>query len=139
MFWDLFRKRIKVWDARRHKRVRLVYLVRYQVSGKGEPRIANIRDISAGGLRFMASEKVPEASVLDLSVYLPPLGRAVEATAQVLRVRRAKKGLLYYVAVRFLELNHADCEAINEFAEDIARDKDARFLIDHAKVIVRSQ
>ena len=134
----LFRKKIKIHDGRRYKRIRAAYLVKYQIEGKGEqPRITNARDIGAGGLRFWTEEKLPEASVLKVSIFLPPLGRSVEAVAQVLRVRRAKKGIVYYVAVSFLDLKKEDRQAINTFAETLSKDKDARVMIDRAEVIVR--
>lgn len=137
MFKRLFSKK-KAQDSRRFKRIRAAYLVKYQVHGKKEPRITNVRDISAGGLRFWSEEAVPESSVLNVSVFLPPLERFVEATAQVLRVRRAKEGgLVYYVAVRFLELKAEDREALNQFAEALSKDEGARFLIDHARIVVR--
>lgn len=139
MFKNLFPKRLKAWNSRRFKRIRASYLVKYQVRGTQEPRITNVRDISAGGLRFWTEDRIPDSSVLNVSVYLPPLDRFVEAVAQVLRVRRAKEGMVYYVAVRFLDLRSEDREGINRFAEALSRDEGARFLIDHARVVVRSQ
>lgn len=137
MIKNLFQKKVKTKNSRRFKRIRAAYLVKYQVNGKGEPRITNARDISAGGLRFWAEEKIPVSSVLKISVYLPPLARSVEGMAQVLRVRRSKEGFVYYVAVSFLDLNQKDREEISQFAEAISKDKDARLLIDHADVVVR--
>jgi len=130
---------VKARNTRRFKRIRAAYLVKYQVNGKGEPRITNARDISAGGLRFWTEEKIPHSSVLKISVYFPPLERSVEGTAQVLRMRRSKEGYVYYVAVSFLELNQKDREDISQFAEEISKGKDARFLIDHADVVVRKK
>lgn len=138
MFKNLFPKKRKARDSRRFKRIRAAYLVKYQVQGRQEPRITNVRDISAGGLRFWSEEPLPESSVLGISIYLPPLERFVDATAQVLRARRAKEGgLVYYVAVRFLDLKAQDREAINQFAEALSKDEGTRFLIDHARIVVR--
>ena len=134
---NLLLKKLKIRNTRRHKRFRADFLVKYQIDGKGEARITNARDISAGGLRFWADEKVPESSLLKVSLYLPPLDRAVDAVAQVLRTRKVKKGLFYYVAVQFLDLKQEDREAINEFAESLSQDQEASFLIDHADVVVR--
>ena len=135
---NLFRKKIRIKNSRRFKRVRVAYLVKYQVNGKKESRITNARDISAGGLRFW-TEEAPESSLLDVSIFLPPLNRSVQATAQVLRVRRAREGFVYYVAVSFLDLNQEDRKEIEAFAEAISKDQDARFLIDHADIVVRGQ
>jgi len=133
----LFRK-TKTRDGRRYKRFRTSFLVKYEVGRGGEARITNARDIGAGGIRFWADEKIPERSVLKVSIYLPPLDRTVEALVQVLRVRRVKKSTLYSIAVNFLDLRSEDREAVNEFAESLSRDKNARFLIDHADIVVRS-
>lgn len=136
---NLFFKK-KRWDTREHKRVRLAYLVKYQWPADSKtPRIANVRDISAGGVRFITEGLVPESAFIDLTIFVPPLGRTVEARAQVLRVRKAKTGHFYYVAVRFLNINEEDREAIDEFAETLAGDRETRFLIDHAKVIVQTR
>lgn len=125
-------------DSRRFKRFRLAYLVKYQVNGKGEPRITNAQDISAGGLRFWTEEQIPESSLLKASVYLPPLGRSVEGTAQVLRMRKSRQGV-YYAAVSFLDLKKEDREAVNQFAESLSQDKDGRLLIDHADIVIRKK
>ena len=138
MFDLLFRK-LNVRNARRYKRFRADFLVRYQINGRGGVRITNARDIGAGGIRFWTDERVPESSLVNISVYLPPLERSVEATAQVLRTRKVKKGLLYYVAVKFLELSGQDREAINEFAESLSQDEGASLLIDHADIVVRKR
>ncbi|MBI4115475.1 MAG: PilZ domain-containing protein [Candidatus Omnitrophica bacterium] len=127
----------RILNARRYKRIRAAYLVKYHVNGKAGPTITNARDVSAGGLRFWTEEKLNESSVLNISVYVPPLDRAVDAVAEVLRIRRAKKGLVYYVGVCFLDLRQEDKEAINEFAEALSRDKEAKVVIDHADIVIR--
>ena len=140
MLNKLFAKKTRAKNSRRYKRFRVSYLVKYQVKGKEQPRITNVVDLSAGGLRFWSPENLPESSVLNLSIYIPPLARSVDAWAQVLRVRRAKAGgMAYYVAVSFMDLKAEDREAINQFAETVSKDAGAPFIIDHADVVVRNQ
>lgn len=139
MFRNFFRKKIKALNSRRFKRFRADFLVKYQLDRKGEAHITNVRDVSAGGLRFLTDRPVPESSLLNVSIYIPPLGRIVEAVAQVLRVRKAKGGILFNVAVNFLDLRREDREAINQFAETLSDDQRTRFLIDHANIVIRSQ
>lgn len=136
-FGGLFGKRMKTQDTRRFKRFRVSYLVRYQVNGKGEPRITNARDISAGGLRFWTKEALAPSSVLDISIYLPPLRRSVEAVSQVLRVRRSRDEFIYSVAVSFLDIKEEDQKELRNFAESLSKDRDGKFMIDHASVVVR--
>lgn len=138
--FKLFGKKFKVQNTRRFKRIRSAYLVKYEVNGKeGGGRITNAQDISAGGLRFWADDQVPESSLLNISIFIPPLERFVHATARILRIRRVKGALVYMVAVSFLDLKQEDREAINRFAETLSRDKEARFLIDHADIVIRRQ
>ena len=134
----LFGKKVKTKDQRRFKRMRLSYLVKYQVNGKGEPRITNARDISAGGIKFWTKEDIPESSLLKVTIFLPPLDRSVEALAQVLRIRRMKDQFIYYAAVSFLDIREEDREEISAFADSLSKDKSGRFLIDHANIVVRN-
>ena len=134
---NLFGGKITTTDQRRFKRMRLSYLVKYQVNGKGEPQITNARDISAGGIKFWTKERIPDSSLLKVSIFLPPLDRAVEALAQVLRIRRNKDKFIYYVAVSFLDIREEDRQEIAAFAEALSKDQTGRFLIDHANIIVR--
>ena len=124
-------------NARRFKRFRADFLVKYEVSKGTTGQITNARDIGAGGIRFWSEEKLPESSLLNVSIYLPPLNRVVEGVVRVLRVRRVKKTLLYSIAVSFLDLKQEDREAINQFAETLSSDKKMQFLIDHADIVIR--
>ena len=133
----LLGKRNRGRNTRRFKRFRISYLVKYQINGKGEPRITNARDIGAGGLKFWTKEEIPAASLLKVSVFLPPLERTMEAEARVLRVRRVKGQFVYSVAVSFMDVKGEDREALQDFAEALSKDKDGRFLIDHASVVIR--
>jgi len=125
-------------NARQFKRLKAFYLVKYQVSGKGDaPRLTNVRDISAGGVKFLTEESLPEDASIKLSILVPTLQRTLEAKAKILRVSRGKEGITYSVAVKFTDISGEDKLALNQFVEDIARDKDARVSIDHADVVVR--
>ena len=129
----------KAKNTRQYKRLHVAYLVKYQINGKGEPRITNAKDISAGGLRFWTTENIPQNSLLKVSIYLPPLERSVEGLAKVLRIRKSKEGLVYYVAVSFLELKQEDREALAQFAETLSKDKDAQLFMDHADLVIRKK
>ena len=124
-------------NARRFKRFRSDFLVKYHVGRKGEAHVTNARDIGAGGLRFWTDQEIPESSILSVSIYIPPLDRKVDALAQICRMRRVKSGIMFSVAVSFLELKKEDRDAINEFAESLSQEKGAEFLIDHADIVVR--
>lgn len=117
---------MKIPNARRHKRCRVNFLVKYQLDGKGEARITNVRDLGAGGIRFWADEKLAPHSILKVSICFPPLNRTVEAVAQVLRTQRLKKGnLSYSAAVGFLDLKREDRTALETFTENLSQNREA--------------
>lgn len=132
-----FTKRQRIANRRRFRRFRADFLVKYQVDPKEGAKITNARDVGAGGLKFWSEEKLPESSLLHVSIYIPPLHRVVEGSVRVLRVKRVKKTLLYSIAVSFLELKQEDRDEINRFAESLSKEKGAQFLIDHADVVIR--
>lgn len=134
---QFFRKKTKLANTRRFKRFRADFLVKYQVDPKGGAKITNARDVGAGGIKFWSEEKIPESSLLNVSIYMPPLKRVVEGVVCVLRVRKVKKTFLYSIAVSFLDLKQEDREEINRFAEGLSKEKGAQFLLDHADVVVR--
>jgi c-di-GMP-binding flagellar brake protein YcgR len=131
-------QKYKTKNSRQYKRLNAVYLVKYQVRGAGDqPRLTNVKNISAGGLKFVAKEFLPQEAIIKLNILVPGLERTLEAAAQVLRVRRSREGFIYSVAVKFIEISSDDQWALNQFIEDLAKDKEARLLIDHANVVVR--
>jgi len=128
----------KIKNARKYKRLKAYYLVQYEVDSKGsKPKINNVRDISAGGLKFISDEAVPERAGIKLRVLMPSLEKTLVARAQILRVRRVPHAVNYTVAVKFTEISQDDQKALNDFIERLAEDRNARFLIDHAEVVVR--
>lgn len=131
-------KKYKAINSRKYKRLRADYLMKYQPLNSQEPPvIANLKDISAGGLRFWSSTLVPEGVHLRLSVLIPPLDRTVEAVGRVQRVRAAVKSRAYYISVGFVELDSEDQKAINQFVEQISREQGAETLVHHPEVVTR--
>jgi c-di-GMP-binding flagellar brake protein YcgR len=128
----------QIANARRYKRLKADYLVKYKVYDyPGAPSVSNIKDISAGGLRFWSRENLPLGALLQMSVLLPPVDREIKTIAKVVRVRPAQHGFFNYAAVSFIELSGRDQEAIDDFVEYIAKTEAARDLIDHFEVILR--
>ena len=129
-----------VQDKRRHKRLKLAYLVKYETGRAGEPsRITNIRDISAGGMRFVTKDILPETAVIKVKVMAPPDGRVFDAEAKILRVRRANRNFVYSVAVNFVNINPKDSGALERFIEDVAAHEDTRICIDQANIMLKKR
>ena len=125
-------------DKRKHKRLKAAYLVKYETGYAGEaPRITNIRDISAGGMRFLTKDILSESAVIKLKVMAPPAGRVFDASARILRVRRANRNFVYSVAVNFVNISAKDREDLEIFIEDMARHEDTRICIDQAQVVLK--
>ena len=117
----MFKKKQTVQNQRKYRRLKAPYLLRYRVVTPGsEAQVANIKDIGAGGMRFWSDRFVPEGTFLKISFVVPPMGRTFETLGRVLRVRRAKEGSVYYMAVKFLELSREDQAVLNQFVELIS-------------------
>ncbi len=125
-------------DKRRYKRLKTAYLVQYETGRAGEAsRITNVRDISAGGMRFLTRDILSESSVMKIKVMAPPEGRTFDAQARILRVRRANRHFVYSVAVNFVNISAKDSAALEGFIDDVARHEDTRICIDEAQVVLR--
>ncbi len=130
----------KSLNARKHKRLKAAFLVRYETGRLGEsPRITNVRDLSAGGLRFFAKDLLEESAVIKLQILVPPLERALPAQARILRVRRANKNFVYSVAVQFVDMSAHDREDLERFIEGLDANPDTRICIDQAQIVLRSK
>jgi len=125
-------------DKRKNKRLKAAFLVKYETGREGEAsRIMNIRDISAGGMRFMTRDILPESAVIKVKVMAPPDGRVFDADARILRVRRANRHFIYSVAVIFENISAKDREALDHFIEDAASHSDTRICIDQAQITLK--
>jgi len=130
---------VKSLNARSHKRLRAAFLVKYETGRLGEsPRITNIRDLSAGGLRFFTRELLEESSRIKLQVLVPSLERSLTAQAKILRVRRANRNFVYSVAVQFADLKPGDREDLAKFIETLDQNPETRICIDQANVVLRN-
>lgn len=127
----MFEKQSKTSNVRQHKRLLADYLIKYRLAGSESQEflVSNIKDISATGLRFWTEEPLLEGSLLMVEVLPPPLGRVIRALARVVRARLAEKSLVYYNAVRFVEISEEDQNALNYFIERIASEPGARALV----------
>ena len=132
-------KHYKTQNARRFKRLRAEYLVKYELveNSNEEPVTTNIKDISAGGARFLTDQFIFEGTNLKVRICIPPIDKVLEARAKVVRVRRARPGELYYVGVEFVELSHEIREALNGFVEYLLGDSKTRAVVDHRDFVVR--
>lgn len=122
-----FKKKVTAPNSRRFKRLRTEYLVKYQIPGaEGPAQVSNMKDLSAGGLKFWTETYIPEATLLRVSFIVPPLERTVETLSRVIRVRQAKNVPIYYIAVRFIEIPEDAKEALDVFIESLSQQSATR-------------
>ena len=59
-------KEMKLSDRRRHRRVIADFELRYRRESRKRANVGRVRDISQGGVRFVASENIPQGEVLTI-------------------------------------------------------------------------
>lgn len=134
----MFKRKYRTENSRRYKRLKADYLVKHHIPGFPElARVSNIKDISAGGLRFWTDQSFPEGALINLNILIPALNRQILALGRIRRVRRSPSGNVDYVAVSFIELSRDDRKALNDFIEHLATTKEAPFLIDQHPIVKR--
>ncbi len=133
----MFEKKYKVENQRKHKRLAVDYLLKYRSAGsETEDFVSNLKDISAGGLRFWSERFLPEETLLNVSTWIPPIDRVFHALARVVRIRESK-GNLFYIAVSFVEVSYEDQNALNQFIEHLSSLRGARSLVHDPQKVTR--
>ena len=128
-------KRYKVFNSRKYKRLKAPYLLKYRLHGSmGDVRLANLKDVSSGGLRFYTHESLPKGTSLELNLLIPP-DRVVTATAKVLYTRHMSSSF-YHVSVCFSEMAQSDQKILAQFIHNIEADEKLSRLIDQPKPVV---
>lgn len=111
----MFRKKNKNPNRRRYLRIPAYFLIKYRPEKENaQYSIANVKDIGRGGIKFWSDQKLPEKSLIQLSLCVPPLGKIFEVSARVLRVQEARTGS-YYTATSFVEFGLKDQELLERF------------------------
>ncbi|MDD5217324.1 MAG: PilZ domain-containing protein [Candidatus Omnitrophica bacterium] len=124
-------KKARTDHARQYKRLYTDYLVRYETDASGEPpHITNIKNLSAGGLKFLTKEPLQENATIKVVLLIPSLERPFRAQGRIVRVRCLKKRMIYSVAITFTDISPTDRDVINRYIEELAEDPMAKLFID---------
>ncbi|MCX5702225.1 MAG: ATPase, T2SS/T4P/T4SS family [Candidatus Omnitrophica bacterium] len=75
------------------------------------------KNISAGGLLFIADELLPIGSILELHIELPDGSQAIECLARIVRIYELEQDRSYDIAVCFLDLTGADRMRLSKYLE----------------------
>lgn len=118
-------------NTRRYKRLFADYLIKYRPSHteSGAFLVANLKDISAGGVKFWNDIPLPEGALFWVEVLTMPIDRVIRGLARVVRVHQAKNRLVYYNALQFLEIPSEDQNALNSFIDRVAAESGGKALV----------
>ncbi len=89
-------------------------------------QISITKNISAGGLLFVADRSLPAGALLDVRIELPDAGKPVECLARVIRVDENKQGHFYNVAVCFLDITSSDRARVGKYVQEELTGEDAK-------------
>lgn len=100
------KKNKQIEEKRQTPRFRILSIVKYTLEdSEGPLQVANIRDLSKGGLTFIAEHEIPEGEVLRFC-FLPPQHKApVNVKGRIVRcraIRKKPKG--FEIGVKFLDV-----------------------------------
>ncbi|MFH1783389.1 MAG: PilZ domain-containing protein [bacterium] len=107
-------------ERRQSKRKYFTVPICYKrVSESGEGTLAPVKDISEGGIGFLALEYVPPKTDLVLKVFLPGFNEPVESKGTVVWVKReepySEDYALFNIGVQFTQLSDKFKELISSF------------------------
>ena len=119
----MFEKKYQTQNSRQHKRLLAPYLMKYQIlpaealdSSLQESYLSNVKDLSAGGVKFWTERALAENTLLKIQISIPPIQRTLEMIAKAIRVRQVRGGSIFYIAAVFMEIPKSDQEALNQLA-----------------------
>jgi len=84
------------------------------------------KDISAGGVSFIANRDFEPSSLIDLEISFPAIAHPVKAAARVVRTEAMKQPNMYKVAAQFVHIDENDKKAIDDFIKETLGDKPKR-------------
>ena len=88
-------------------------------SAKHRPKPSIIRNISGGGLSFVAKEMFRAGDLLEIDVQIPHLSEPVRTVAEVVWVTSHPDKQSHAVGVRFRDVEPGDLRAILEYVHTI--------------------
>lgn len=86
-----------------------------------KPSLSLVRDISGGGIRFMAKEDLRAGDLLELEISIPHLREPIEAVGEVMWFSKTKERdrELREAGVCFLDISAKDLHQVLEYVHTI--------------------
>jgi len=122
----LTKKEVRRIERRAFIRLDLEVQVRYHTLSSNElskynyrpEQYSSTRNLSAGGLVFIAHEQLKISSVLELEVELPKIKEPVHCLARTVRVMETEKENRYEIAICFLDLSGSDRAKLDQYVKE---------------------
>ncbi len=115
MFFDRFKK-YKYDNTRRHLRLPAAWPIKCEPLPTEEKRpLLSTKDVSAGGVAVVLRGMIPVGTHLRIEIHVPPLGRSIASSAQV--VRCTPSGGSFDLGLRFLNIDPKDQQELNAAIE----------------------
>lgn len=94
-------------ERRKHERVKRKFVVSYRAVNEppGAPDISQIKDISLGGMRFIASRNYAPDTILLVELQTPFIREKLSLKAKVLESKEVMADLIYDTRLMFLDLD----------------------------------
>lgn len=100
-------------ERRRYIRIPDKTEVSYKVVATKIPRDYMTRDISMGGIRFLAHNFIPKGSILNIKLKLSNPSSIFEALAKTVWVKEVPFSDQYEVGVQFIDIKSGDVSHLN--------------------------
>lgn len=93
-------------ENRQNVRSRVLSLVEYTVLPGNSPLVANIQNISCGGIAFLVDQEIKPGTALKLRFVIPNKKSSVEAQGEIVRCPQDKRNRsIFQAAVRFTDVS----------------------------------
>ena len=108
------------FERRRFKRIDGNYVVSYAyLEGEGlKFDVSQTKNLSEGGLLFIADRAFERDSILKIKLRLPEFSDYVIVKVKVITSHKLTKGMMYGVSARFIEVEQNVKDAIKRLAEE---------------------
>jgi len=90
-------------ERRKYIRLDAHHLVKYQVLEKGQ-ELSFARNISAGGVRFVAKESIPIGDMVEIMINFPQYSHPIKTRAKVVWAKELKKVGGFEIGAEFVNV-----------------------------------
>ena len=108
-------------ERRKYIRLDAHHLLKYRKVGK-EEALSFVRNISAGGVLFIAKENIPLGDVVELEINFPGFPHPIKASAKVVWIKELKELGGFETGAEFINVEEDAREFINKKITTVTKD-----------------